>query len=118
MVTKKHTAPDPSKMDQQRQQCRAHHDPCRARADGAKDAVDDRIERARVRDRAEVKDREHEHADDRREALDAVKDELQVCSPNPPISEAAIGTMMSATSGDMRFDRIAPSNTTMVASAK
>lgn len=41
---------------------------------------------------------------------------LLVCSPKPPISDAAIGTMISATSGDIRFDRIAASSTTIVPS--
>ena len=63
-------------MDEQREQGRAHHDARRLRAHGLQDPVDDRVEHARVGHDAEEQDREDEHADDRREALDAGDDEL------------------------------------------
>jgi hypothetical protein len=39
-----------------------------------------------------------------------------VSRPTPPTRAAAIGTTMSATSGDMRFERMAPSSTAIVRS--
>lgn len=63
-------------MDQQREQRGANHDTRRPRADRTQNSVDDRIERARVGDGAEVQNREHEHADDRRKTLEPVDHEL------------------------------------------
>ena len=70
------TAPDPSRWTSSASRRRAHDDARRLRAHGLQDPVDDRIEHARVGHDAEEQDGEDEHADDRREALDAGDDEL------------------------------------------
>jgi hypothetical protein len=63
-------------VDERRQQRGARYDPLGTGGYGAKDAVDQRIEKARVRHHAEEEDREHEHRHDRSDALDARRHEL------------------------------------------
>ena len=63
-------------MDEQREQGRAHDDARRPRSHGLQNSVDDRIEHAGVGHDAEEQDREDEHPDNRREALNAGHDEL------------------------------------------
>ena len=70
-------------MDQQGEQRRAHDDPGRPGADGRQDAVDDRVEHARVAHDPEEEDREYEHADDGGEALEASQDELACVESEP-----------------------------------
>jgi hypothetical protein len=69
------------KVDQQRQQGRAHHDARRPAAHGAQDAVDDRVQHAGIGDDAEVEDGEDEHPRYRRHVLDAGQDELAGIEP-------------------------------------
>ena len=54
-----------------------------SRADGAQDAIDDRIEQPGVGHDAEVEDGEHEHRRDRRRLLQAADDELRGLEAEP-----------------------------------
>jgi hypothetical protein len=68
-------------VHEQREKGRAHDDRGRPRADGAENAIDDRIQDARIGHHAEEQDREDEHRRDRRRLLDARDDERARLQP-------------------------------------
>ena len=71
MVTRNVTAPDPSRWTTSASSAVPTTIRRRPAADGAQDAVDDRVEQAGVGHDAEVEDREDEHARHRGDVPDA-----------------------------------------------
>jgi hypothetical protein len=119
MVTRKVTAPEPSRWTSKARSAGAHDHAPGPRADAAQDAVDDGIEQAGVGHHAEEENGEDEHRRHGSGLLQTAQDEPSDLSTHAgQHCRRPVGTAISATSGDMRRLRITASRSPTVANPR